>query len=107
MFRVDMRAAMAGEMTTVLRTHNLLKNTGRGYFGNVPITTPTFIGSKGDIVVDSLFCPTQVIGVADGKGHVVYKNKKHFNEIKKIELEILKSKIDGGFSEGDDTITVK
>jgi len=95
--RIDMKAAMAGEMTTVLRTYNMLKNIGKDYIGNIPIISPTYIGEKGDIVVDSILSPTEVIGVADGRGNIIYDKEGEYSEpIKKVEVEIVKRKIGGG-----------
>ena len=94
-FRVDMKAAMAGEMTTVLRTHNMVKDAGKGYIKGIPIISPTFIGEKGDIVVDSFPNPTEIIGVADGRGHILYDINKYMEKINEVELELIKSKLEG------------
>jgi hypothetical protein len=94
-FRVDMKAAMAGEMTTILRTYNMTKDAGKGYINKLPVISPTYIGEKGDIVVDSIANPTEVIGVADGKGHILYDTEEYEVKIKEIEMEIIKQKIEG------------
>jgi len=94
-FRVDIRAAIAGEMTTVLRTYNMIKDAGKNYINGIPIISPTYIGKKGDIVVDSVLNPTEVIGVADGKGRIIYPTKEYKGNVKNIELEIIKRKVEG------------
>lgn len=93
-FKVDGKAAMAGEMTTVLRTNNMLKDTGESYIGSIRIVSPTIIGRKGDIVVDSILKPTEVIGVADGRGLTLRNTNKYLELIKKVELEIIKKKME-------------
>lgn len=93
--RVDMKAAMAGEMTTVLRTHSLLKNTGKSRLAGTAIITQSCIGKKGDVVVDSILNPTQVIGTADGEGHVIYDSDEYERVMEKIRIEIIKRKIEG------------
>lgn len=95
LYNVDERAAMAGEMTTVLRTNNILEDTGEKFIGDIRIITPTIIGKKGDIIVDSIIKPTEVIGVADGKGMILQENLEYTEKIKKIELEIIKKKVEG------------
>jgi len=94
-FKVDGKAAMAGEMTTVLRTNSMLKDSGESYIGDIRIATPTFIGRKGDIIVDSILKPTEVIGIADGKGLTLNDTEEYSELIKKVELEIIKKKLGG------------
>jgi len=95
-WRTDMRAAMAGEVTTVLRTYNMMKNVGKKYIGGIPVVSGGYIGEKGDVVVDSILNPTQVIGVADGRGSIMYDKEEEFSDrIKKIELEIIKRRLSG------------
>ncbi len=97
MLRGDIKAAMAGEMTTVLRTYNLLKSMGKSYIAGIPIITPTYIGKKGDIIVDSILNPTQVIGVANGEGHVVYDSDEYKEAMGKIRMEILRRRVEGKY----------
>lgn len=100
--RVDMKAAMAGEMTTVLRTHTLLKNMEKSYLAGIPIITPSYIGERGNVVVDSILHPTQVIGVADGEGHVIYGSDEYKEIMEKIRMEIVKRKIEGKYSKEEE-----
>ena len=95
-WRTDMRAAMAGEITTVLRTYNMLKNIGKKYVGGIPVVSGGYIGDTGDVVVDSILNPTEVIGIADGRGNIMYDKAEKFSDrIKKVELEIIKKRISG------------
>lgn len=97
--RVDIKAAMAGEMTTVLRTHNMLKTSGKSYIDEIPIITPIYIGKEGDVVVDSILYPTQVIGVSDGKGKVIFNSKKYDKRMEKARIAIIKNRIEGKYAE--------
>lgn len=93
-WRTDMRAALAGEITTVLRTNNLMNSIGKGSIGNIPIVAGGYMGDKGDVVVDSISNPTQVIGIADGFGSILYKEEEKYKKIlNKVELEIIKRKV--------------
>ena len=92
-FRIDLKASIAGEMTTILRTNNLMAETGRTTMAGVPIISSTVLGNKGDIIVDSIIKPNRVIGMADGEGHIMYDC--HDEKIDEIEMEIIKRKIEG------------
>ncbi len=93
-YRVDEKAAMAGEMTTVLRTNMMLKDTGMDYINDIRVVSPLFIGAKGDVVIDSIIKPTEVIGIADGKGSLLRDTDKHSELIKKVELGIIKKRME-------------
>lgn len=101
-WRTDMRAAMAGEVTTVLRTSAMIKNMGKKYIAGVPVVSGGYIGDRGDVVVDSILHPTEVIGIADGKGRIMYDKEEVFSDrIRKVELAIIKRRISGDRT-GDD-----
>ena len=101
-WRTDMRAAMAGEVTTVLRTSSMIKNMGKRYIAGIPVVSGGYVGNMGDVVVDSILSPTEVIGIADGRGSIMYEKEEEFSDrIRKIELEIVKGKISGD-KKGDD-----
>lgn len=69
--RLDMRTGFAGGMTTILETENLIKNVmGKKSIAGVHVVAGGLIGERGDIVVDDIAKPTQVIGIADGKGGI-------------------------------------
>ena len=95
-WRTDMRAAVAGEMTTVLRTYNTAQKMGKSYIEGIPIISPTYIGEKGDIVVDSIVNPREVIGISDGIGNIIYDEKEEYSvKINRAEQEIIKREISG------------
>jgi len=95
LLRVDMKAAMAGEMTTILRTYAMSRGIERSQIDGIPVVLPTSFGDKGDVVVDSILSPTEVIGISDGKGGVLYYGSKHKKVIDRIQAEIMRKGING------------
>lgn len=94
-FRIDMRAGLSGEITTVIETDELLKKTlGRDRYNGVPVVAGGLIGKKGDIIVDSISSPEKILGIANGQGSFLKKNKNwNFrSKLKKVKLEIIKRK---------------
>jgi 4-hydroxy 2-oxovalerate aldolase/long-chain acyl-CoA synthetase len=95
-WRTDLRASMTGEVTTVLRTNDLIKNFGRTILAGIPIVSGGYLGEKGDVVVDSIVDPKEIIGIADGRGSIMYGSELDYTEvIKKLHLEILQGKLVG------------
>lgn len=93
-WRTDMKAAMTGEVTTVLRTHAMIANIGKSMICGIPVVAGGYIGNKGDVVLDSISNPTNVIGIADGKGTILYGlESEHLEKIRKIEHEIVINQI--------------
>lgn len=95
-WRTDMRAAMAGEVTTVLRTYNLLSSMGQSSVDGITVVSGGYVGAKGDVVVDSISNPSQVIGIADGRGGIMYGDQGEFSErIRKVELALFQRMVKG------------
>ena len=93
-WRTDMRAAMAGEMTTVLRTHQMQKHMGRGEIAGISVVAGGILGEEGDVVVDSIIEPSKVIGIADGRGNLLYGGEPDYvRRTIEVEREILWRKI--------------
>ena len=89
-----MRAAMAGEMTTVLRTHQMQKHMGRGEIAGISVVAGGILGEEGDVVVDSIIEPSKVIGIADGRGNLLYgREPDYVRRTIEVEREILWRKI--------------
>lgn len=94
-YRLDMRAGLAGEIINVIETHELACRTmGKANLSDISVVAGGILGKKGEIIVDSIIHPTRVIGVADGKGHVMNADeaKPYRDLVKKIKLEIAKMK---------------
>lgn len=103
-WRTDMRAAMAGETTLVLRTDEMTRSVGRARLAGVPVVSGGFVGERGDVVVDSISDPTQVIGIADGKGSIMYGEEgRYAARLRKVRRELFRRKLAGETAvDGDD-----
>ncbi len=68
-YRLDMRAGLAAEVSLRLETYKLLNHVfGKNFIEEVPVVAGGVIGELGMIVLDSLSKPTKIIGVANGRG---------------------------------------
>jgi hypothetical protein len=88
--RLDMRAGFAGGVTAILETRNLIKHVmGRNSIAGIPVVAGGFVGRAGDVLVDNISKPTQVIGVADGRGGTLKDPKPEFRRrMEKVLQEI-------------------
>lgn len=69
--RLDGRAALTGEVIGLLDAQRLAdKVMGRVYISSIPVVAGGVWGNAGDVVVNSIKEPTQVIGIADGNGGI-------------------------------------
>jgi hypothetical protein len=93
--RPDMRAALAAEIEAAEGTRRLVEDVmGRRTINGVPIVAGGVIGARGDVVVDSISRPTRVIGIADGRGAVLYDARSEFDEaITRVEQEIWRQQV--------------
>jgi len=91
-YRIDMRAGLSGEITTVMETDELLQNIlGRDRYNDVPVVAGGLIGKKGDIIIDSISHPEKILGIADGQGGFL-KVGNFKDRLRKAKLEIVKRK---------------
>ncbi len=90
--RPDMRAALASELASLLGTERTVKELmGRTEIAGVSVVAGGLVGRHGEIVVDSVSNPSRVIGVADGKGYVIYEPRTEFLEnVSLVEKTIMK-----------------
>jgi hypothetical protein len=93
--RPDTRATLAAELESTLGTQHIVGEImGRGELSGVPVVAGGLIGRYGEIVVDSIANPSKVVGVADGRGTVIYEARPEFAEaIAKVENEIFRRKL--------------
>ncbi len=90
-YRLDMRAGLSGEIVNVLETHELLeKIMGEKEIAGVRVVSGGIIGSRGDIVVDSINSPNRIVGVANGTGQLLADDEitPYIENIKKVKSEI-------------------
>ena len=93
-FRLDMRAGLSGNIINIIETFDLKENVyGKRKFLQYNIVAGGFFGLRGDIVVDSIKNPTKVIGVADGKGHLMISRQsaEYQERIKNVEEHFIKN----------------
>jgi len=83
--RIDVRPSFIASLALAFETKNFFENYfGRTKIKKINIISGGIYGEFGDVVVDSVKKPTQIIGVSNGMGGIMEKNEsKEF--IKKIE----------------------
>lgn len=94
-FRLDMRAGLSGNIINVIETYDLKNNIyGRRKFRDYNIVAGGFYGLLGDVVVDSIKNPARVIGIADGKGHLMAPEEivNYRDKIREVEDEIIRKR---------------
>lgn len=93
--RPDMRAALAAELESILGTQRIIDEImGRGEIAGVPVVAGGLIGERGALVLDSISNPTRVVGVADGRGRVMYDRAADYADaIAAVDAEILRRQI--------------
>jgi hypothetical protein len=92
--RLDARAGFSGTLTTLFETKELVEKIfGTKKIKNIEIIAGGFYGKSSSIVVDRLDHPSEIIGIADGKGGLKRKNylKSEKNNIKIINTWIKKT----------------
>lgn len=93
MVRSDMRAALMGEVEAVIDTDMHFECCyGSDMCGGVRYVAGGCIGQRGDIVVDRISAPSEIYGVADGRGFLL--PKEQYQEKDKQNLQFLRDKMD-------------
>ncbi len=96
LYRLDMRAGLSGEITTVLETSELTdKVIGAEDYDDIRIVAGGALGRKGDIVVDSISQPSRIIGVADGCGGLLgeEEKRKYQQKLIKVKAKMIERKL--------------
>lgn len=90
LIRSDMRSAVAGEILHQIGScHLVAYDLGRAKIQGYTVISGGLIGKRGEIIVDSINSPSQVIGVAQGNGEVNYQFDQEQQEvIEKIKRNI-------------------
>ena len=71
MYRLDNRAGISSMVLSLFETDYLIsKMMGSVCIKDVHLVSGGILGPKGAIIVDNVYQPTHVIGIADGKGRV-------------------------------------
>lgn len=80
LIRIDIRNSFKSHSELTLVSNNFINLIqGKKTMGKFKIVSGGIIGNIGDIVVDNISNPNQIIGIADGKGGLL-KNKKNFEK---------------------------
>jgi 4-hydroxy-2-oxovalerate aldolase len=94
LYRVDTKSALVAEITRIVQTDkHITKRMGKATFDGVSVVAGGIIGNKGDVVVDSISKPTQIIGIADGTGHVLYKESEFESRKQTVSKYILNNQL--------------
>ena len=68
-YRSHIIASFEGQVAMLLKMEELMQQAaGRATLHGVPLIAGGIVGKKGEIVVDDLWEPTQIYGIADGAG---------------------------------------
>ena len=93
MIRPDMRAALAGEIVTLMSTGRITAQLmGSTTIAGIHVVGGGIIGQLGDVVVDSATNPSRVIGIADGKGKIMFDSAEYSERIDTVERELIRRK---------------
>ncbi len=89
-YRIDVSAALEGQLLTLIRSDEIVNGKlGRKTINGVSMVSGGFLGRKGDVVVDDINNPKNIIGIADGKGDFIRNPDKEHLKM----LDILKKNI--------------
>nr|WP_279355728.1 hypothetical protein [Fundidesulfovibrio agrisoli] len=94
--RPDMRAMLAAELRAALDAGRWLAGCGRGELAGQPVAAGGMVGDRGDIILDSLTHPTQVVGVADGQGKILDAHGEFAARLALVRAEVLRRRLRGG-----------
>lgn len=96
LYRLDMRAGLSGEITSILDTEKLVQNVlGRRTLAGVAIVAGGVLGRRGEVIVDSISRPSEVLGLADGRGGLLDDAgaRGYKNSIAAVRRELFKMRI--------------
>ncbi|MBF0522447.1 MAG: 4-hydroxy-2-oxovalerate aldolase [Candidatus Omnitrophica bacterium] len=74
--RVDTKAALASELNLAIETKKAAQSAGMKNMRGICVVSGGYIGPKGSIVVDYFDRPSRIIGIADGRGGLLSKDKE-------------------------------
>lgn len=91
MFRIDSRCGFASELSLVIETHKLVNSMGISTIAGFPIVSGGAIAPWGTVVVDSIRMPSQVVGIADGLGGLLFldEESQFKNTMEKVKAQII------------------
>jgi len=70
--RLDTRCGFSASVSLMLETEKFLDEVfGNSSFKGIDVVAGGFYGKYGDIILDKISKPTQIVGIADGKGGIL------------------------------------
>lgn len=66
-----MKPGYDGALETIFQTEKLIQNQKSKNLGNFSIISGGILGKRGDIIVNNVDNPTEILSIADGKGDVI------------------------------------
>jgi 4-hydroxy-2-oxovalerate aldolase len=90
--RLDVRAALSGLVSTHLETEDICHHVlGRGRVGGVEVVAGGLLGRKGEVIVDRIDRPTEIIGVANGRGGLLEGEAlaDHLPQMEQVKRELI------------------
>ena len=90
LLRVDIWPALTGTLSAAhdsfMKTSDAL---GWKILDGIPVVAGGAMGQSGDVIVDSVYHPTRVIGVCDGKGGVHFRfSNEDAERVRRVQTEI-------------------
>lgn len=99
--RVGIQASFEGQVATLLEMERILTHTvGRRKVDGVAIVSGGLLGRTEEIVVDNIYCPTSVYGMADGVGDFIRTLSDEQTRKMDIVRRICDSQADGPTRKG-------
>lgn len=84
-FRFDNRAGVSSIILNLMETEYLVKyNMGKTKIASINVVSGGIMGREGDIVVDNVYNPSTVLGVANGSGTFKHDNELTDKDLKNI-----------------------
>jgi hypothetical protein len=89
-YRLDVSAAFEGLIYRLWAMEKIIENKmGRRRYNGESIVAGGLLGREGEIVVDDISEPTQVYGIADGKGDFIREvNEEQVRRLQKVRSQI-------------------
>jgi 4-hydroxy-2-oxovalerate aldolase len=79
--RLNMWPSLMATLSTIHQLYKINKDAfGKKTIEGIDVVSGGYIGAYGDIVVDDISAPRRIIGMADGKGKVIYEYPQEIRE---------------------------
>jgi 4-hydroxy-2-oxovalerate aldolase len=94
--RVNIWPALAGALLVAHESARVCQTAlGWGTIAGASIVAGGALGRPGDLVVDSIHEPTRVVGIADGRGGVVFSyDREQADRVRKVDEEIFRRRLE-------------